>query len=184
MTRSPLVLLCAATVLLLNSADAKPQYVAKIPNGDGVSGVSALGHINPDGGGDRNQFGKDFSSNNHQWTEALCKLDSDGDGATNGEELGDPCCEWKAGAPIKAGTPTQPGKKDTFTATQLSAMKCASSSTASNNTATSTGSSTAATTKSSTVPTTTTTAPSSSASSTSVMTTAIMTFAVVFAALA
>ncbi|VEL24698.1 unnamed protein product [Protopolystoma xenopodis] len=31
----------------------------------------------------------------HQvWTEELCKMDSDGDGITNGEELGVPGCTW------------------------------------------------------------------------------------------
>ena len=29
------------------------------------------------------------------WTEDLCQHDSDGDGFTNGEELGDPCCLFK-----------------------------------------------------------------------------------------
>ena len=27
----------------------------------------------------------------------MCCPDSDGDGYTNGEELGDPCCVWKKG---------------------------------------------------------------------------------------
>ena len=27
-------------------------------------------------------------------TKELCQEDSDGDGLTNGEELGDPCCTW------------------------------------------------------------------------------------------
>ena len=31
------------------------------------------------------------------WDECLCKTDSDGDGRTNGEELGDPDCVWKTG---------------------------------------------------------------------------------------
>lgn len=29
-----------------------------------------------------------------KWTVALCQMDSDGDGRTNGEELGDPNCTW------------------------------------------------------------------------------------------
>jgi hypothetical protein len=35
------------------------------------------------------------------WTAALCQKDSDGDGLTNGQELGDPCCTWveAAGCP-------------------------------------------------------------------------------------
>lgn len=31
---------------------------------------------------------------NLQWTRELCLHDSDGDGLTNGQELGDPCCLW------------------------------------------------------------------------------------------
>ena len=31
------------------------------------------------------------------WTEDLCKEDSDGDGKTNGEELGDANCTWTEG---------------------------------------------------------------------------------------
>jgi len=32
-----------------------------------------------------------------KWTEDLCQTDSDGDGRTNGQELGDPQCTWKLG---------------------------------------------------------------------------------------
>ena len=31
------------------------------------------------------------------WTQELCNADSDNDGRTNGEELGDPNCLWSAG---------------------------------------------------------------------------------------
>ena len=31
------------------------------------------------------------------WTSTLCNADSDGDGQTNGEELGDPDCVWREG---------------------------------------------------------------------------------------
>lgn len=41
-----------------------------------------------------NPFGADFKAQNFKWTRKLCELDSDGDGFTNGEELGDPCCLW------------------------------------------------------------------------------------------
>ena len=41
----------------------------------------------------------------HDWTKALCQADSDGDGRTNGEELGDPNCNWRPGAtPSRAAT--------------------------------------------------------------------------------
>jgi hypothetical protein len=35
------------------------------------------------------------------WTTALCRTDSDGDGKTNGHELGDPDCTWSEGAKPK-----------------------------------------------------------------------------------
>lgn len=41
-----------------------------------------------------NVFGEDWKLNGFVWTKELCELDSDGDGFTNGEELGDPCCVW------------------------------------------------------------------------------------------
>lgn len=41
----------------------------------------------------------------NQWTLELCQRDSDGDGQTNGEELGDPDCIWKPGARAAAHVP-------------------------------------------------------------------------------
>ena len=38
-------------------------------------------------------------ASSHQGASAeLCNEDSDGDGRTNGEELGDPCCVWRPSA--------------------------------------------------------------------------------------
>jgi hypothetical protein len=39
----------------------------------------------------------DAAGTTFEWTKALCQKDSDGDGQTNGQELGDPCCTWVAG---------------------------------------------------------------------------------------
>ena len=44
-----------------------------------------------------NPFGKDFYAAGMTWTEELCRVDSDGDGQSNGVELGDPCCLWAKG---------------------------------------------------------------------------------------
>lgn len=45
------------------------------------------------------------------WTEALCRADSDGDGKTNGEELGDPDCTWTTGQqPRVSPAPSHPGR--------------------------------------------------------------------------
>ncbi len=64
-----------------------------------MPGVAAIGHVSPLGGGPNNYYGLDFRSAGLAWTAALCALDSDGDGQTNGLELGDPCCTWKDGGP-------------------------------------------------------------------------------------
>ena len=48
------------------------------------------------------------------WTEELCREDSDQDGRTNGEELGDPDCTWEIGnQPTLTEGITHPGKKRT-----------------------------------------------------------------------
>ena len=77
-------------------------YKTKIPNGDKVKDGDnnpwpGVGHTASAGGGARNPFGKDFALAGRTWTEALCKKDSDGDGLSNGLELGDPDCQWSEG---------------------------------------------------------------------------------------
>lgn len=100
-------------VVSLWAAEAHPGYVGSIPNGFKVKGARhplAIGHVNQNGGGARNQFGTDFHNNQYKWTKTLCRMDSDGDGATNGEELGDPECVWKKGkTPSRTSEITHPG---------------------------------------------------------------------------
>ncbi|XP_069121902.1 DBH-like monooxygenase protein 1 [Argopecten irradians] len=92
-------LLCVGTVL------GYPSFQNAIPNGGEVPHPCkvnyiwrGVGHLNPLGGGDRNPFGVDFMNAGNRWTNSLCKMDSDGDGKTNGEELGDPNCVWTEGS--------------------------------------------------------------------------------------
>ncbi|KAK3096949.1 hypothetical protein FSP39_005060 [Pinctada imbricata] len=80
------------------------NFQEKIPNGESVPHPckpnyvwQGVGHKNHLGGGDRNPFGIDFAQNGYRWTQELCNKDSDGDGRTNGEELGDPRCVWNEG---------------------------------------------------------------------------------------
>lgn len=82
--------------------DAFAMYKDRIPNGDNVMDCDqnlegGVGHIRSGGGGDRNPFGLDFAEAGLQWTPELCNKDSDGDGLTNGRELGDPECTWSVG---------------------------------------------------------------------------------------
>jgi len=103
---------------LAAQAGARPFYQEAIPNGDRVPSPcepgatwAGVGHLAAGGGGELNDFGKDFLRNGMSWP-AVCPLDSDGDGMTNGEELGDPNCEWrKSGDAVQAAT-GHPGFRD------------------------------------------------------------------------
>eukprot|EP00004_Rigifila_ramosa_P004626 TRINITY_DN15103_c0_g1_i1.p1 TRINITY_DN15103_c0_g1~~TRINITY_DN15103_c0_g1_i1.p1 ORF type:complete len:948 (+),score=173.48 TRINITY_DN15103_c0_g1_i1:222-2846(+) len=74
-------------------------WFPRIPNADRVfsngGAWPGVGHQTRGGGGPRNPFGVDFLQQNKTWTVYLCQLDSDGDGRTNGYELGDENCTWR-----------------------------------------------------------------------------------------
>ncbi|XP_059157023.1 dopamine beta-hydroxylase-like [Physella acuta] len=91
-------LVCLA---LLQWACTYRVYKSKIPNGDAVPFPckpnhlwEGVGHMLDQGTGVQNLFGSDFKAAGHAWTAELCRKDSDGDGMTNGQELGDPDCTW------------------------------------------------------------------------------------------
>ncbi|KAF1790206.1 hypothetical protein GQ600_25563 [Phytophthora cactorum] len=82
---------CAAVCLSATpEAEAYKMFQKKVPNGGNVPGVEAIGHERA-GGGPNNDFGLDFIEAMFKWTKTFCEKDSDGDGQTNGQELGDPC---------------------------------------------------------------------------------------------
>ncbi|KAH9503098.1 hypothetical protein Btru_069954 [Bulinus truncatus] len=85
--------------VLLQYVSTYQTYQTQIPNGDSVPHPckpntfwGGVGHHRDQGAGERNQFGQDFEREGRLWTQTLCHLDSDGDGLTNGQELGDPDC--------------------------------------------------------------------------------------------
>ncbi|EGZ08188.1 hypothetical protein PHYSODRAFT_527282 [Phytophthora sojae] len=91
----------AGCALLPSDVDGVPMYVSRIPNGENVPGIKALGHEDTVGEESiRNVFGIAFEESGTEWTKELCEADSDEDGQTNGQELGDPCCVW-----VEGGTP-------------------------------------------------------------------------------
>lgn len=113
--RSCLLLHC----LQVNCILAFPFFRDEIPNGREVpnpgpqGGIWAgVGHLRAAGSGARNPFGLDFAANGFTWTMELCQLDSDGDGRSNGMELGDPNCVWTPGTEPETAAFSHPGIPD------------------------------------------------------------------------
>jgi hypothetical protein len=109
---------CFILIFLCTSLEARPQRPGQIPNGFATG--CATCHVNPAGGGARNAFGSavesEFLSGSGEsaavvWNSSLARLDSDGDGATNGEELQDSGGSWRSGqaAPGTLSLVTNPG---------------------------------------------------------------------------
>ncbi|TMW56991.1 hypothetical protein Poli38472_002916 [Pythium oligandrum] len=158
MKTSTTFLAACAVLCVAPLASARPEFVQLIPNGDNVEGVQGLGHKDKAGGGSLNDFGKAFSNAGQEWTKELCEADSDGDGQTNGQELGDPCCKWtKGGTPSYTKGVSHPGDATSKADSSLWAnVKCSSDSSSNTTASSSTGESPAG----SSTPATTTPAPS------------------------
>ena len=85
--------------LTLTTVHSKSEYRDKVPNGKNSPGnCYAWGHTNNCGSGQSpgNSQGNGVLAG-ATWSTSTCKADPDGDGYTNGEELGDACCYgWTA----------------------------------------------------------------------------------------
>eukprot|EP00672_Neobodo_designis_P021900 CAMPEP_0174834630 /NCGR_PEP_ID=MMETSP1114-20130205/4943_1 /TAXON_ID=312471 /ORGANISM="Neobodo designis, Strain CCAP 1951/1" /LENGTH=411 /DNA_ID=CAMNT_0016068551 /DNA_START=41 /DNA_END=1276 /DNA_ORIENTATION=- len=109
--RRPVWLLVVA---LLDVALGFRSFQGQIPNGASVTSNGqawpGVGHLAPGGGGALNAFGVAWRDAGRRWSTVLCAADSDGDGFTNGAELGDPDCIWVPGAsPGRATGISHPG---------------------------------------------------------------------------
>lgn len=102
-----------AVVLAAADGFARMKRVDQIPNGNSYSCGTC--HVSSLGGGPRNVFGQQVENNltqpgqagDVQWGQ-IYDLDADGDGYTNGEELGDPNGTWTIGDPDPAGMTSRP----------------------------------------------------------------------------
>lgn len=89
---------------------ARSWRVSQVPNGNSFS--CTLCHVRPNGAGPKNAFGDAVGSivgrgsRAEFWSASLAQLDSDGDGFSNGRELGDPDGD---GVPIPEAQVTHPG---------------------------------------------------------------------------
>jgi len=105
---------------LVPQAEARSARVAQVPNGK-VYGCATC-HMSASGGDARNVFGKMVEkqfltdatyTGTVIWGTELAQLDADGDGFTNGEELGDPDGVWSRGStspgdPASVTSPADP----------------------------------------------------------------------------
>lgn len=114
--------MCTAVLLAAAPSAAFPTYLSRVPNGGASSCLTC--HESMRGGEGWNAFGQDIlrqggvdptlnpdDQNNSSaenagdpsyrgppvWDGTLCGADSDADGQSNGEELGDPVCRWSRG---------------------------------------------------------------------------------------
>lgn len=97
-------------VIFINVSFSRSFRVNQIPNGS----VNGCLNCHTGNGGPRSSFGADIeaqylSGGNVIWGSALAGLDSDGDGFTNGWELGDPDGNWTSGSIGNQAFVTNPG---------------------------------------------------------------------------
>ena len=84
------VLAVVISLTVVSLAAGRPFRMGRIP-GKGAAMGCGVCHVNPNGGGKRNPFGKDYEEiavrAGEKYTEALSGKDSDGDGFTNDQEF-------------------------------------------------------------------------------------------------
>ena len=107
-----------AVLLFAENVFARSGRVSQIPNGSTL-GCSSC-HVSAAGGGARTGFGNEINNNfltasgrngSVVWNATLANLDSDGDGFSNGTELGDPDGD---GTPTAGAQVTNPGSATSF----------------------------------------------------------------------
>ena len=102
--------------VVAEEADARSKRVRQVPNG---SAASCNTCHTAGGGSPLNPFGIEIVTNfltatgpagDVLWGPELAALDSDGDGASNGAELGDPEGTWVVGDPNPTGDDDEEGE--------------------------------------------------------------------------
>jgi len=112
------LIVMSVAVAYAQPADARSKRSGQIPNNDWSCGAC---HNNALGGGPLDEFGQQVEEHLSEPVEqadvdwqAIYDLDADGDGFTNGEELGDPNGDWESGDGDPEADPTNPADEDDF----------------------------------------------------------------------
>ena len=113
-TSFKILLFVGVNFLSITQANARSWRVEQIPNGNKFNCLNC--HYAPYGG-PRNSFGVEVESvvgrgsNDSFWNSVLAAKDSDGDGSSNGEELGDPDGDGKPTDGANITNPSDPESK-------------------------------------------------------------------------
>src|SRR5690242_8483330 len=109
-----IVTMCGlAALLTAQNVFGLSSYISRVPNAS-VNSCNTC-HL-PSGPPDLNPFGNAFAGNGHVWNATLATKDSDGDGFTNGQELGDPNGTGTATAGAQVTNPGDAASHPTVTA--------------------------------------------------------------------
>lgn len=100
-----------AGALLITDAMARPNFPTLVP----TPFSCATCHDGAPSKETTNALARAFLQNGETW-DGVCDLDIDGDGFTNGEELGDPDCAWAPGDALPDFEATHPANPDDFPA--------------------------------------------------------------------
>lgn len=86
----PFIITAVLTARLLSRTSAERNYAAIIPNGASMEETMERKLMVA------NSFDDAHAKAGYMWSKELCMADSDGYHQTNGQELGDPCCQWSS----------------------------------------------------------------------------------------
>lgn len=100
--KSLMTLVGLALLLAIQTVSARSTYVSRIPNGS----LNSCDNCH-DANMNLTAFASAFAPT-HAWSASLAAQDSDGDGFSNGQELGDPKGVWVSGGLCLSRAPRLP----------------------------------------------------------------------------